>query len=68
MIQVIGVDPNHRRKGIARKLIHRLVDDCRSRGLRLVRVMVDQHDNQLQGLFESLDFRRGQMIEYSMNL
>ncbi len=67
-IQVVGVDPDYRRKGIAGKLVRVLVEDCRTRGLRMVRIMVDQHDNQLQSLFESLEFRRGQLIDYSMNL
>ncbi len=64
-IQVVGVDPDYRKRGVARKLVEALVDNCRSRGLKLIRIMVDQHDSQLQGLFESLDFRRGRLIDYS---
>ncbi|NQT71182.1 MAG: GNAT family N-acetyltransferase [Chloroflexi bacterium] len=67
-IQVVGVDPDYRRQGIARKLIGALTENCQSRGLKLIRVMVDQHDSELQGLFESVDFRRGQLIDYSRNL
>jgi ribosomal-protein-alanine N-acetyltransferase len=67
-IQVVGVDPGYRKQGVARKLVEALVDDCRSRGLRMIRVMVDQHDSQLQGLFEALDFRRGRLIDYSRTL
>ena len=47
------------------ELVEALVDNCRSRGLKLIRIMADQHDSQLQGLFESLDFRRGRLIDYS---
>jgi len=68
MIQVVGVDPDYRNRGIARKLVAALVENCRSAGIKLIRVMVDQHDNQLQGLFDALEFRRGQMIDYSMAL
>ena len=67
-IQVVGVDPGYRKQGVARKLVEALVDSCRSRGLKMIRVMVDQHDSQLQGLFEALDFRRGRLIDYSRNL
>lgn len=67
-IQVVGIDPDYRRRGIARKLVKALMDNCRSKGLKLIRVMVDQHDSQLQGLFESMDFRRGQLIDYSKPL
>jgi len=67
-IQVVGVDPGYRKQGVARKLVEALVDNCRSNGLKLIRIMVDQRDSQLQGLFESLEFRRGRLIDYSKNL
>lgn len=68
VIQVVGVDPDFRRHGIARKLIEAVINDCRSKKLKKIRVMIDRHDDQLMGLFEALDFRRGQLIDYSMNL
>lgn len=67
-IQVLGVDPDYRRQGIARKLVEALANNCRTRGLRLIRIMVDQRDDQLQGLFESLGFERGRLIDYSQSL
>jgi len=67
-IQVVGVDPDYRRHGVASRLIEALIDKCRSKRLKLIRVMVDQHDSQLQGLFESLDFRRGRLVDYSRTL
>ncbi len=67
-IQVVGVDPEYRRRGIAKKLVEKLADNCCANGLKLIRIMVDQRDSQLQGLFESLEFRRGRLIDYSKNL
>jgi len=67
-IQVVGVDPDYRRRGVAGKLVETLARNCRSKGLKMVRVMIDQHDKELQGLFESLDFQRGHLIDYSRNL
>ncbi|MFO8102291.1 MAG: GNAT family N-acetyltransferase [Dehalococcoidia bacterium] len=67
-IQVVGVDPDYRRRGIARKLVGALMENCRAKGLKLIRIMIDQHDSQLQGLFESMDFRRGHLIDYSKSL
>ena len=67
-IQIVGVDPDYRRRGVAQKLVESLIENCRSRGIKLIRIMVDQHDSQLQGLFESLDFRRGRLIDYSKAL
>lgn len=68
LIKAIGIDPDHRRRGIASQLIKELVNSSRSKGVHMVRILIDQHDSELQGLFESLDFRRGRLIDYSMNL
>jgi len=68
MIQILGVHPGYRRQRIASRLIGALAEACSSKGIREIRVMVDQHDTNLQGLFETLDFRRGSMINYSLAL
>ena len=68
MIQILGVHPEFRRRGIASKLIGALADHCSSKGIEMIRVMVNQHDMHLQGLFETLEFRRGNMIDYSLFL
>lgn len=68
LVQVIGVDPEHRRRGVGSALVKALIDHCRSKGLSTIRTMVEEHDRELQGLFEALDFRRGHLIDYSLNL
>ena len=68
MIQVVGVDPDYRNRGIARKLVAALIENCRSSYIKVVRIMIDQHDSQLQGLFDALEFRRGKMIDYSKSI
>ena len=65
VIQILGVDPDHWRQGIATKLIQVLSDEARSKGIKMIRVMVDQQDNQLQSLFEHIGFQRGRLIDYS---
>jgi len=68
MIQILGVHPGYRRRGIAKKLVDALVNDCDSKGIRTIRVMIDQYDTQLQGLFETLEFQRGNVINYFLAL
>lgn len=68
MIQILGVHPGYRRQGIASRLIGALADICSSKGIREIRVMVDQHDTNLQGLLDTLDFRRGSIVNYSLAL
>ncbi len=58
VIQIFGVDPQYQRQGIASKLIQALLDKCRSQKIKLVRVMIDERDSELQGFFKRLGFDR----------
>jgi ribosomal protein S18 acetylase RimI-like enzyme len=68
LVQILGVDPEYWRQGIATKLVNALLDTCRSKGLNAVWIMINQRDSQLQGLFEHLGFRRGELIDYTKTL
>jgi len=68
VIQIFGVDPKHQRQGIASKLILALLDKCRSKKIKLVRIMIDERDSELQGFFKRLEFNRGYFIDYSRML
>jgi predicted N-acetyltransferase YhbS len=65
VIQIFGVDPKYQRQGIASNLIQALLEKCRSKGIKLVRVMVNDHDSELQSFFKRLGFDRGRYIDYS---
>ena len=65
VIQIFGVDPQYQRQGIASKLIQALLDKCRSKKIKLVRVMIDERDSELQGFFKRLGFDRDRTIDYS---
>jgi len=68
LIQILGVDPDYWRQGIATKLVNALLDTCRSKKLSAVRIIINERDSQLQGLFEHLGFRRGELIDYTKTL
>lgn len=65
VIQIFGVDPKYQRQGIASKLIQALIDRCRSKNIKFVRVMLEERDSELQSLFKRLGFDRGHYIDYS---
>ncbi|MBC8429586.1 MAG: GNAT family N-acetyltransferase [Dehalococcoidia bacterium] len=65
LIQILGVDPDYWHQGIASKLVNALLDTCQSKQLNAVRIMVNERDSQLQGLFQRLGFRRGKLIDYT---
>jgi len=68
LIQILGVDPDYQHQGIATKMVNTLLDTCRSKKLNAVRIMINEHDSQLHGLFEHLGFRRGELIDYTKTL
>jgi ribosomal protein S18 acetylase RimI-like enzyme len=68
LIQILGVDPDYQRRGIASKMVKALIDACRAKKLSAVRVMINERDEQLVGLFKHLGFRRGELIDYTKSL
>ena len=68
LIQILGVDPDHWRQGIATSLVNALVETCHSKKLNAARIMVNEKDSQLQSLFRHLGFRRGELIDYTKTL
>jgi len=68
LVQILGVDPDYQRQGIATKLVSAMLERCKSKGIKTVRVSVNERDSQLRGLFQRIGFRRGQLIDYSKTL
>jgi ribosomal protein S18 acetylase RimI-like enzyme len=68
LIQILGVDPDYQRRGLATKLVNTLLDTCRAKKLNAVRLMINVRDSQLVGLFEHLGFRRGELVDYTKTL
>lgn len=65
VIQIFGVDPKYQGKGIATKLIQKQLEECRSKGIKLIRVMLEERDDELQRFFKGLGFDRGHYIDFS---
>lgn len=68
LIQILGVDPDYWRQGIATKLVNALLESCQSKKLSAVRIMVNERDSQLQAFFAHMGFHRGQLIDYTKTL
>ena len=64
-IRNIGVAPAYRRRGIATQLVESLIKDCQSKGLKILMLMINEHDNQLKDFFQHLEFRRGELVSYT---
>ncbi len=68
LIHVLGIDPDYWRQGLATKLVDALLERCASKGIKTVRIMVNERDSQLQGFFQHMGFRRGQLVDYTKTL
>ena len=66
LIHILGVDPDYWGLGIATKLVNSLLELCHSKGLKTVRVMINEADKQLQKFFSRLGFGRGCLIDYNI--
>jgi ribosomal protein S18 acetylase RimI-like enzyme len=65
MIHILGVEPDYQRQGIATKMVDALIEACQEKKLNAVRIMINEKDEQLRGLFERSGFRRGKLVDYT---
>ncbi len=68
MIPILGVNPDYWRRGVAADLVKAMCEKFRSKGIRTVRIEIDQRDKQLLGFVERMGFSVGHRIEYSKTL
>ncbi len=67
-ITVLMVDPDHRRRGIGRRLLAEALEYFRERGVRSVRTMVGWADGDVLSFFTAMGFDRGPFIELEKSL
>jgi len=64
LVQVIGVDPAHRRRRIGKSLVRAFMECCKKKGVDSVHVMVSVHDWWMLSFFRSMRFKHGEMVEF----
>jgi ribosomal protein S18 acetylase RimI-like enzyme len=68
LVQILGVDPDYQRQGIATKLVEALLESSQSKNLKSIRIILNERDSQLQEFFDRMGFKRGQLIDYTKEL
>jgi ribosomal protein S18 acetylase RimI-like enzyme len=68
LILILGVHPDYWRRGIATQLINAMCEKYRSKGIKRVRIAIDQRDKQLLGFVEQIGFSVGHLVDYSKTL
>ena len=64
LLELIGVDPEYKRRGVGRSLVKAFEKICKERGAGTIRVLVSWHDWWLLSFLIALDFSRGEMTEF----
>ena len=68
MILIIGVHPDYQRKGIATGLANALCEKYRSKGIKTVRLAIDERDKGLLDFARHMGFGVGHLVDYSKAL
>ena len=56
-IDMIGVDPNYRRQGIARRLVDIQIDEIKNRGIHIIEAMTTRSNENSYNWFHSMGFQ-----------
>ena len=67
-VEMIGVDPVYRRRGIAEALIDQFVASAEDHGIKTIFTLIDPNRSDLQHFFSRLGFLQGKMVHYQKDL
>jgi ribosomal protein S18 acetylase RimI-like enzyme len=67
-IEMIGVDPAHRRRGVAQALVDKFAESAEDHGIRTIFTLVTSNQTEMQHFFGRLGFVHGKMLHYQKEL
>jgi ribosomal protein S18 acetylase RimI-like enzyme len=67
-IEIIGVDPAYRRRGIAQKLVQQFAESAEDHGIKTIFTLVNSNQPEMQHFFSRLGFAHGKMLHYQKEL
>jgi len=63
-IEMVGVDPVHRQRGVGRHLLEAFLRGCREKGVREVHVLVHNHDPEFKAFLGKSSFQPAELVDY----
>ena len=67
-IEMIGVDPAYRRRGVAQALVEKFAESAEDHGIRTIFTLVTSNQTEMQHFFSRLGFVHGKMLHYQKEL
>jgi ribosomal protein S18 acetylase RimI-like enzyme len=67
-IEMIGVDPVFRRRGVAQELVKTFEESAEDHGIRTIFTLVTSNQTEIQHFFDRLGFVHGKMLHYQKEL
>ncbi len=67
-IDTIGVDPAYQKRGLARALVHELIKNLKTLGVKTIYTLVSWNDWDLLQFFHAMGFTRGDMINLELKI
>jgi ribosomal protein S18 acetylase RimI-like enzyme len=67
-IEIIGVDPAHRHRGVAQTMVEKFAESAEDHGIRTMFTLVTSNQSEMQRFFSRLGFVQGKMLHYQKEL
>jgi ribosomal protein S18 acetylase RimI-like enzyme len=67
-IEMIGVDPAFRRRGVALALVEKFTESAEDHGIRTVFTLITSNQTEMQHFFSRLGFVHGKMLHYQREI
>ena len=63
-IEIIGVDPAYRKRGIARALLEQFTSSAEDHGVKMIFTLVGREQPDIKSFFNRLGFAQGEMLHF----
>jgi len=67
-IEMIGVDPAYRRRGVAQALVEKFAESAEDHGIRTIFTLITSNQAEMQQFFTRLGFVQGKMLHYQKEI
>jgi len=67
-IEMIGVDPVYRRRGVAQEMVEQFTASAEDHGIKTIFTLVSSTNSEMQHFFNRLGFVHGKMLHYQKEL